>query len=197
MNETLKEKSLRFLLIGFFILITIVAFLYRQDKQSNKEFGGPPLVLVLQPSLQTVDNPVVGLYEYKNNQHVLGIYEIERANHYKFTAKHVIELDDAPEQLNPDKSRKGIWAQLNGEWSYFNASLQLEKRSSKMRNSNMQYEIPFTFNENESAIIINDTQSITLKDGEIPRQLHSLSVNQLTWLIVTDNGVNIATIETR
>lgn len=197
MKESLKERRVRFILIGFFMFLIVSAFLYRFDQQQVHVKQYPSMALVLELSNQARVNPVVALYEYKHNQHVLAIYEVERSNRFRFKARHAIELKDAPDRLLPDVTGEGIWANVRGDWIYFTQNLQEEKRDPGQRSSDSPFETRFQFDENESIININGKQSITMVIGEKPTGLHSLSENGSLWLVITETDIKIAEIETK
>ena len=194
-NETFKEKITRYVLIFMFICITIIALIYRQEKLAIRESSHPPHAIVLHNSIDENDNPVVLLYEHKNNQHTLGIYEIEKQNRYKFNSRNIVNLNYAVEQLSLDENENGFWANSNGKWQYFDMSLQKVKRDSDTLSNRNPYKVPFTFNKEGAAIKFNDTQSISLNNGEVPQELHKLSEDGLSWLVLTDTGVKIATVK--
>ncbi|KAB2338855.1 hypothetical protein F7731_04705 [Cytobacillus depressus] len=107
MNESMKEKRARFMLIGFFILVTIFAFSSRFDRKSIESDNHPPAALVLEPGIYRTDDPIVALYTYKNNEQILGVYKIESNNDYRFKAIRTVKLINAPYKLAPDKNEKG------------------------------------------------------------------------------------------
>ncbi|MBS4191643.1 hypothetical protein KHA94_15745 [Bacillus sp. FJAT-49705] len=199
MNETTKEKFIRFVLIGFFILVTIFAFIYRYDRQSaQKEEPQQPLAIVLKPSVHATDDPIVALYENKNNEHILAIYKIDRMDRFKFRTLHAIKLKSAPTQLSPDRKESGIWALIDGKWLYFNSSLKEEKRHVQNRSLYSPYETQYEFDKSKSLIKINNNQSISLNAGTShPVGLHSLSEDGLLWLVLTKTSIKIAAIETK
>ncbi|QED48953.1 hypothetical protein [Cytobacillus dafuensis] len=198
MNETSKERFIRFVLIGFFMLVTIFAFIYRYDTQlTQKEEQQQPLAIVLKPSVQATDDPIVALYENKNNEHILAIYQIDRSDRFKFRTLHAKKLKSAPTQLSPDRKEIGIWALIDGKWVYFNSSLKEEKRHVQNRSLYSPYETQYEFDKSKSLIKINDNQSISLDAGTSPSVgVHSLSEDGLLWLVLTNVSVKIATIET-
>lgn len=168
--------------------------MYRQEKLTIRESTYPPHAIVLHASIDENDNPVVLLYEHKNKQHILGIYEIEVNNRYKFNSRYVVHLDQAVEQLSLDENTDGFWANSDGKWLYFNMSLQEEKRDPKIASMRNPSEIPFTFNKEKTTIIFNDAQSLPLEMEEVPRKLYALSENDFTFLFLTDKEVKIASI---
>lgn len=192
MNETIKEKRVRFLLIGFFVLIILFAFLYRNEKQPKEVIPSTPLVLTLQQSKSVEDNPVVAMYEYKNTQHILAIYEIDRNDRYRFEAKYAIQLEEPPGQLAPDSSGKGIWVDFNGDWSYFSESLEKRNREIERKLGNSTFESLFNYDETKSMITIGSGQSINLENGEKPIGLHSLAKDGSLWLVHTKTGIIMA-----
>lgn len=198
MKESLKEKRIRFVLIGFFIFVVIGAFLYRYEIRETQEMDeSPPLALILKESKDINDNPIIALYEYKNGKHILAVYEIERKNRYKFNAKHVIELNEAPEQISPDRAEEGIWVKANNKWKYFSSSLQEVDRVPKNRVTDTSSKTPYSFDDKKAILTINSNHSIVLEEGEKPTGLFSLAEDRSIWLVLTERNIKIAAIDTK
>lgn len=198
MKESLKEKRIRFVLIGFFIFLVIGAFLYRYEIRETQEMDeSPPLALIIKKSKDMNDNPIIALYEYKNSKHILAVYEIERKNRYKFNAKHVIELNEAPEQISPDRKDEGIWVKANNNWKYFSGNLQEVDRMLKNRTTDTSSKTPYSFDDKRAILTINSNHSIVLEEGEKPTGIFSLSEDGSVWLVITERNIKIAAIDTK
>ncbi|TCJ04629.1 hypothetical protein [Cytobacillus praedii] len=199
MKESLKEKRIRLVLIGFFIFLVICGFLYRFEIRENqdlvKDKDHSPLALVLKKSEDINDNPVIVLYEYRNSKHIIATYEIERTNRYKFNTLHVIELKEAPEQISPDRTNEGIWVKANRKWTYYSQSLREEERTPKYRKTNSSSDSPYSFDDKTAILTINSDLSIVLEKGEKPTGLFSLSYDGSVWLVVTKRNIKIAAID--
>lgn len=194
MTETFKEKITRYVLVVIFVAITMVAFIYRQEKLTIQESAHHPHAIVLHTSIDENDNPVVLLYEQKNKHHILGVYEIEKRNRYKFNSRHVVYLDAAVDQLLLDQNENGFWVKSNKKWLFFNTNLQEEHRDFDEKRVRNPVITPFTFNEEKSTIMLNNKQTISLHSDDVPRELHMLSDDGSSWLVLTDKEVKIATI---
>jgi len=192
--ETRKEKVVRFLLIGFFIIIVILAFSYRQEKMQISGIPNSLQAIVLHASIAENDNPVVILYENKNKQNILGMYEVEKDNQFKFKTMHAMKLNFTVEKISSDIAESGFWVFNSEKWLYFNNNLQEERRSIKMMNES-SYKTQFTFNKADAKIVVNENQFINIDEGETPFELHSLSEEHQLWLVLTDKGVKIAKID--
>ncbi|WP_102274248.1 hypothetical protein [Cytobacillus massiliigabonensis] len=198
MKESLKEKRIRFVLIGFFIFLVIGAFLYRFElRETQDKDYSPPLALVLKKSADMNDNPVIALYEYKNGKHILAVYEIERTNRYKFNAMHVIELKEAPEQISPDRRDEGIWVKANKNWTYYSPNLHEEERELEHRIANSTSETSYSFDDKRAILTIDSKHSIVLEKGEKPTGLFALSEDRSVWLVITERNIKIAAIDTK
>lgn len=198
MNETKKEKLIRFVLIGFFILITIYAFFFRYDKQPEKIETHDPAAIVLKTGPDQNDDPIIALYEYKNNKHMLVVYKIERNNRYKFKTVHALELNNAPVLLSSDRIETGIWVHVNKKWIYYSEDLEIETRDTKYRNVDSPYKASFIFNKGTSKIVINENQSINWENSlGNPVEIHALTNDGLLWLVLTETGISIVTTETK
>ncbi len=191
MVETKKEKFIRFFFIVFFILIVLFALAYRQDKMGAGQTSQSLQALVLHASIAETDQPVAILCERKNNQTILGVYEIDKKDQYKFKTLNAKKFNSRIEKLSADQNENGFWALIDEEWHYFNTSLQEEKRNIKMMDES-PYKMAFTYNKEEAKIMVNDIQSIMMDEEEAPLELHALSEGGQLWLILTDKGVKIA-----
>ncbi|MBP2241427.1 hypothetical protein J2Z40_001990 [Cytobacillus eiseniae] len=196
MKESSKEKRVRLILIGFFMFITVCAFLYRANLTPlDEEFL--PQVVVLQQSESVDENPIVALYEYKNDQHVLAIYEIEQSNRYQFKTIQAIELQAAPEQMKPDLSGKGIWLNVKGDWQFYTQNLITKTRDIAQMSSKSPFEVSFHYNDKNSTIQIDSQPFISMDEEESPTELHMLAKDQSLWLITMEKGVKIAVVDTK
>ncbi|MDZ5472536.1 hypothetical protein SM124_12320 [Bacillus sp. 31A1R] len=198
--ESKKEKRIRFFLVLFFISLTGIGFFYKYNgfnSANQKKETYKPQSLVIHKSTNEKDNPIVILYEYKQNQHILALYEIEMNNAFKFKTLEAVTLKLAPEKLAYDKEGQGIWANLNGDWVYFNRKLETVESSNKARISSQN--IPFTvdLDENKKVIHLPGTHQIEIGKQESVFEVQSLSENHELWLVLTDMGVKISTIETK
>lgn len=198
MNETKKEKRTRFVLIGFFILVTMNAFIIRNENLPAQIGTHPPIALVMKQSVDRTDDPVVALYEFKNSEHVLAFYKIERNNNYKFKTLHAIKLKNAPDQLLPDSQGKGVWVHQKEKWRYFSDRLMPINRDLKYKELNNPYEATFKINKADSKVLINNNYTISLNKSSIPPLgIYSLSRDHSLWLIITNKHINIGLIETK
>ncbi|KOP83753.1 hypothetical protein ACFFHH_11175 [Cytobacillus solani] len=197
MKESLKEKRIRFVLIGFFVFLVICGFLYRFEMRETRDNDYSPLALVLKKSADMNDNPNIVLYEYKNSKHILAAYEIERMNRYKFNTLHVIELEEAPEQISPDRTAEGIWVKANRKWTYYSQSLHEEDRPPENRITDSSSGTPYSYDDKKAILTINNNHSIVLEKGEKPTGLLSLSYDGSVWLVITERNIKIAAIDTK
>ncbi|MBY0124111.1 hypothetical protein [Bacillus sp. S/N-304-OC-R1] len=198
MNETKKEKSIRLILIVFFILVTMFAFIIRNHNQPVKSYKYQPIALVIKQSADGTDDPVVALYEFKNSEHVLAFFKVERNNNYKFKTLHAIKLKGAPDQLLPDRGEKGVWVHLGNKWQYFSERLEIKSRDTQFKKSKSPYEATFKIIEEASKVLINNNHTISLKNSSNPPTgIYSLSKDDSLWLIITKKNVGIGLVETK
>lgn len=198
MNETKKEKRIRFVLVVFFILVTMYALIIRNEDLPAQTDSYPPLALVMKQSVDSTDDPVVALYEFKNSEHVLAFFKIERNNNYKFKTLHAIKLKSAPDQLLPDSHGKGVWLHLGEKWQYFSDRLMAENRDLGYKELKSPYEATFKINKADSKVLINNNYTISLNKGSMPPiGIYSLSKDNSIWLIITKEYINIGLIETK
>ena len=126
MNETIREKAIRFIVILLCAFAVSIGFqMHSNAKNVTFETKAVPVHL----SQNDSDSPVLAVYRYMENKHLLILYEIDRMNNHFFHAIHTIELNTDAKALAPDKETKGIWVELDGKWHYYNEQLKIEDRS--------------------------------------------------------------------
>ncbi|WP_144543613.1 hypothetical protein [Cytobacillus oceanisediminis] len=188
MNETRKEKRLRFFLILVFISIAAAGFYMQLVPETND-----PKVLVLRQSSDE-GSPRIAVYEYKNGEHLMAVYEVERTSPFKFKTFYASALSQAPEELAPDREGNGFWVKTGNGWSYFAGNLQQAKRDEGFRMASSPYQIECSAN-GQTLYIKNNT--INLPSGTKAKEIHSLSEDGLLWLILTEEDIKIAQIDTK
>lgn len=203
MNETKKEKRIRYLLIVFFVLFTISAFVYRMDKNSIKKVTEPHMmVVVLKESKSVEENPIIALYHKQFDDRILTYYEIERNNQFRFRAREAITLKSAPTEMARDQNGDGVWTKVNGKWVYFDQFLQKAKNNLENKTTSLGQPVSFQQEKEGSQLrLIVDAgdqskKEISLTTGEQPTALYSLSEDGTVWLVLFENEVKIATINT-
>lgn len=195
--ESKREKLIRFFLIGFFICLTASIFLYKYKGSPTVETTPLPKAVVLHKSVSEHDNPLVALYEYKQGKHVLAIYEIERNNLFRFKSIHAISLKNPPLQLALDELEGGVWVEWSEDWVYYNSYLEKESRSTETKNINLGVPFITEMNESEKVLTFLQSKRIIISKQETPYSIHSLSVDDSLWLLLTDKGVKISIVETK
>lgn len=194
--ETKREKRLRYFLVAVFVSITIGALFYKYNGIDQAKRDDPvPLVIVIEGSSEK-DNPVVIMYDFREPKHILAQYEIERNHDYRFKTLHAVEIKQAVTDLEKDRD-EGVWVKISGKWHYFDQDLQPKKRSLEYKSSTKP--IPYTEVQTEDGkwIVLGDGERVKVEVNEIVRQVLPLSIDQRLWLILTNHGVKISTIDTK
>lgn len=199
MNETIKEKRIRYLLITFFVLLTATAIFFRTNKVTTKQGDDNGiLAVVLKESAHAEENPVIAMYNKTSDGHILTMYEIERDNQYHFHAKSAATLKTAPSKLALDESGIGLWVKINEKWNYFNDDLQVVDNPSNNYIKSKGQSIPFSIEKDDSNLNIvvdsgiHKNKTINLTDTKEPQEIYSLTSDGTLWLIVFEDEINIA-----
>lgn len=192
MDETKRERRLRFTLIFVIIALIIFVFFLRSSKieTDNEHQWISPIVAVVQKSDEANENPSVAVYEYVDGSHVLALYEIQRNNDFFFKTVAAVELKKPLEELAPDSEGKGVWVKISRKWHYFSYSLEEKKRSEKRRDTVKNTDFHTVKNENEMILTIENAD-YNLGPQEKVISVFSLSANENLWIAVTDSDVKI------
>lgn len=193
--ETKKEKRLRYLLIMIFMSITAAAFFYKYYEPTKENAEYKPLAVVVQEG-STGKNPIVIMYEFRNDQHILAQFEIEKNNSYHFRTLEAAEVKDTVTQLVRDVE-KGVWVELSGKWQYFDQELLPQNRSTDYKENSTDISFEEIDNGSEKWVELEGKRRIKVEREDTVSQVLSLSTNQDLWLILTNNGVKISTIATK
>lgn len=192
LDETKKERRLRFSLILLIIALMLLVFFLRFNKIDGREQPEPlsPLFAVVEQSEGERDNPIVAIYEYTDGKHVLALYEIQRNNSFFFKTTAAVELKKPPEELASDSGEEGIWLKVSGKWRYLDNSLEEQKGSERTRNSVKKAKFHITKKEMETIITIKD-KNYSLEHQANVISVFSLSAHKDLWLAVTDSDIKI------
>lgn len=193
LKETKKEKTIRYLLIIFIAIIIIAAFSYRNKNffpQITTGETNAPLAVVLKKGTDA-DNPLVALYEQKDDKHLLAIYEIQINNHYFFKTLKAVKLRHPLEAIATDESATGIWIKMSGKWHYLNEWLQEEDRSQETKNPNKKMNYSIKEVKNKKQFILPDGKTVLLHMEEEVKEVHPLTKTNDRWLVITESGVKV------
>ncbi|MFE8704164.1 hypothetical protein ACFYKX_26715 [Cytobacillus sp. FJAT-54145] len=197
MVESKKDKRIRFFLIFCFASLVMVGFYY-QSKQTSTYIKEPhPMAVVIKEGSASGDNPYVGIYDYRDQKHLLALYEIEQNNFFHFKTLKATALKESPEQLANDASGNGLWVRVSGIWHYFNPNLEIIERDEKYRISKDKLNYSVHTSEEGNVVTISDSKKIVVERNEVVYGVHSLSNDSTVWLLMTDKGAKISIIETK
>jgi hypothetical protein len=194
LEETRKEKRLRYLLILFFVSITAGAFFFKYSDMSKGDENHTPLAVVLQESTGDNENPIVVMYNFQQNQHTLAQYEIKRNADFRFVALDAVKLKQAPSEMVLDKDT-GVWVKVSDKWHYFDRYLQQQERSEELIGKSTY--VPFTIEKDNDDIwmMIEGMRKMKMDLNEKVSEVHPLSNNRDLWLLVTESGAKISTFD--
>lgn len=201
MTETVKERRVRLILIAFFLLVTLAGLFYRQSattKTTNQPLP-KPLAAVVKQGDRYDQNPIVALYEKRDGQNILALYEVEKNDSYHFRTLQAIILSDVPEELAPDEDHSGIWVKQKGKWSYFNERLMKKERklTSKINHSQAETSFQTNIKDHQLEIRVKSKLIAVVNKQDRPLAVYFLTEDESVVLIVQENGVKISIIETK
>lgn len=201
MIETVKERRVRIVLIAFFLLIALAGLLYRQSRSTiyTNQPSPKPQATVVKQGDRYDQNPIVALYEERDKQNILALYEVEQNDSFRFRTLQVTTLNDIPEALAPDKEDKGVWVKLKGEWNYYNERLQKKERkeTNKVNHPHSKASFKTNLRDKQIELQVNSKRVAVLEQIDHPLAVYFLTEDQSLLLIVHQNGVKISIIETK
>lgn len=201
MIETVKERRVRIILIAFFLLIALAGLFYRQSRSTiNTNQPSPkPQATVVKQGDRYDQNPIVALYEQRDRQNILALYEVEQNDSFRFRTLQATTLNDVPEALAPDKDHNGVWVKLKGEWTYYNERLQQKERkeTSRVNHSYAKASFKTSLRNKRIELQVNSKRVAVLEQIDRPLAVYFLTEDQSLLLIVYRNGVKISIIETK
>lgn len=190
LQETVREKRIRFLVIILILLVTAGAFYWRHQQmlvQKEAEIP-PPLAAVVHESEGKHDHPLVAVYQYKEDAHIAALYEIDFKEGYLFKTIAAAKLERAPEEMAPDRKEIGVWMKFSGKWRYFNDLLEEEKRPANTRNTVEPVQFAAKEDRKGTTIIIaGERRQFHLDTREKVLAVHSLAADKSLWLAVTES----------
>ncbi|MEI2666609.1 hypothetical protein [Rossellomorea sp. LJF3] len=196
MQESKREKFLRFLLIGICLLVVLGGFLYSSSSDKVEEIKPSIHAEVLSRGDES-RNPVIAVAKMLEEQPVLVIYEIDQKNQYYFKVLHSVSLHKPVKTLRVTKEHNGIWVQMEEKkWILFSEGLEvLQERESDPSTVTSSGEA-FQIQKDTGLISISrgsrDVQlDLTDKSGE-PKEIHSLSGDDSVWLVVFQKDMVLA-----
>jgi hypothetical protein len=192
LRETKKEKHLRLFLALAFAGVAVAALYFQYFKPVSGT--GSPLALVIKEGSAEGTDPLVVLYDEKKQDHVLALYEVEKANDFKFRLIKSSSLESAPEKLAVDREGAGFWAELDGEWVYLDQDLEVRDREPGFRGTITSDGKPFKVRKtsNHTVLEAEGQYEVAFNEAGRPESVHALTADHSSWLILLDGGVRIA-----
>lgn len=196
MQESKREKVLRYLLIGICLLVVLGGFLYSSSSDKVEEIE-PTIHAEVLSRGDGSRNPVIAVAKVVEEKPVLVIYEIDQKNQYYFKVLHSVSLHNAVKMLRTTKEHNGVWVQMEeGKWVLFSESLEVLQERKSDPSSVTSTRQPFHIQEDTGFISISRESrdvrlDLTDKNGE-PKEIHSLSEDDSVWLVVFQKDMVLA-----
>ncbi|PFA69690.1 hypothetical protein CN378_02675 [Bacillus sp. AFS015802] len=191
MQESKREKFLRYILIGLCLLVVLGGFLYTSTSSEVVDETDPSVHAQVLAGGDERHNPVIAVAKIVEKQPVLVIYEIQRENQYYFKVLHSVSLHHPAKKLGITKEINGVWAQLEKKkWVLFSDSLEVLEERKSAPSSIITSGHPFQIQEKTRFISIpkgdeEDPVLLDLSDRNgKPEEIHSLSEDDSLWLVV-------------
>ncbi|WP_201715889.1 hypothetical protein [Rossellomorea arthrocnemi] len=198
MQESKREKFLRYLLIGLCLLVVLGGYLYSSSSSGKGDGIEPSIHAEVLSRGDGNHNPVIAVAKVVEKQPVLVIYELDRNNQYYFKVLHSVSLHNPVKSLGITKEHNGIWVQLEKKkWIFFSDSLETLREKDSEPASITSSRRSFHIQENTGFISIpeDDAKSDRLdlsERKEKPKEIHSLSEDDSLWLVVFEKDLVLA-----
>jgi hypothetical protein len=198
LQESKREKFLRYLLIGLCLLVVLGGFLYSSSSSEKVDEKEPSIHAEVLSRENEHHNPVIAVAKVVERQPVLVIYELDRKKQYYFKVLHSVSLHSPVKTLGITKEHNGMWVQLEEKkWGLFSDSLEILRERKSHPSSISSSRHPFHIQENTGFISIpqDDTEPVRLDLSdrkEKPKEIHSLSEDHSLWLVVFEKDLVLA-----
>ena len=196
MKETKKERFIRFTIIIFSLIFVAVGYRFQIEKMNSAD--DPPKIAVLHVSESNNEPPIIAMYRWLENNHLLTIYRIDRGNRFHFQEMHTTELPDAPDKILGDQKITGVWAEIDGEWIFYDENLQRVRREPIYRDVTSGETVPYTIDKKNGEVSIRGNEksvSFRLENNEMIHGIYSLTNDEKLYLVLFDNDVKLIVLE--
>ena len=202
MQESNREKFLRYLLIGLSLLVVAGGFLYSSTSSEQVDERSSTIHAEVLTEGNDNRNPVIAVAKVVEKQPVLVIYELDRNNQYYFKVLHSVSLHNEVKTMGIPKEHNGVWVQLEEKkWVLFSDTLEDLRESKSTPSSIISSRKPFRNQEDPGMIRIprNDNADqieLDLADrNEKPKEVHSLFEDDSLWLVIFQKDLVLAKSE--
>ncbi len=195
LEETHRQKIIRYILIGIGILFVIVGISAREGSQNSKKPASRPMIVQVLNEAEENKNPFVVVAKKQDDQQLLIKYEIDLANQYYFRVIESITLQDSIIEVFTNGSN--IWIQTEKhDWLRLSETLKVIESHSDTPTNVESSDKPFTILEQEPVVIEvvsdNERYKIETKSDTLLKSIHSISIDESVWLLVYDDHIAIA-----
>jgi hypothetical protein len=195
LEETKREKYIRFLLISLCLLIVIIGFYYSGLPQEADRKRDPHVSAQVLRKEDAGQDAVIAVSRMTGDQPVLVIYEINKDDNYHFNVLHQVELKEFIEEMKVGSDGSGLWARVKkDQWFLFSNRLKMLNQTEHPESAHTTRQV-FHYEESTSKASFEKKSrkiELQLHKKTKPMEIHPLSAVDTLWLVVYEDELVLA-----
>ncbi|MGR3765373.1 hypothetical protein [Rossellomorea sp. NS-SX7] len=195
MNETKREKYIRFLLIASCLSVVVIGYVYAASPGEVEQHKEPLVSAQVLMKQNGEQNAVAAVTRMAGEQPVLVLYEIEKEDKHHFNVLHSTALKEQIEEMKILGDGEGLWAKINkNEWILFSNDLEVLNQTEQPENGHSTRHSFRYEKSNHKANVAIDQQEIVIQltKETKPLEIHPLSADDSLWLVVYEDELVLA-----
>ncbi|MEI5905448.1 hypothetical protein WAK64_00015 [Bacillus spongiae] len=192
MQESRRERNIRYSLVSFFLVITFIGFTWNSRTDSIHSLDKQSLQVLVLSEGNKDENPTVVVARENEAENYLIIYEVDTQDRFRFLVKEQMIVNGTVSALKKQNSKEnGFWALINGDWTFYNSSMAKKSVHFQGEDGLNGSDVPFEM-INDEVSLINEEVSFSNVNMEKLQSIHLLDENQAAWLIVYEQKFEVA-----
>jgi hypothetical protein len=195
LEESKRDKYIRFLLISLCLLVVIIGFVYSGSSREAEQKRDSHVTAQVLKKQDAGGNAVIVVSRMAGNQTVLVIYEIEKDDGYRFNVLHSVEMKEYVEEIRVRSDGAGLWAKVKkDQWFLFSDRLEMLNQTEQPGPAQSTLQ---TFHYDEDTYRVSLAKKpnkieIQLPKDLKPMEIHPLSADDSLWLVVNEDELVLA-----
>jgi hypothetical protein len=195
LEESKRDKYIRFILISLCLLVVIIGFVYSGSPREIERKRDAHVSAQVLKKQAGGEDAVIVVSRMDDDQTVLVIYKIEKDNGYHFKVLHSLEMKEYIEEIKVQSDGAGLWAKVKkDQWFLFSNRLEVLDQTEHPGSAHSTRQT-FHYDENTQRASLKekpDKIEIKLPKETEPLEIHPLSDDDSLWLVVIEDDLILA-----